>query len=458
MMAWYSDIQTLTEKTGEEKMAFVRRHARSISAGSKAFSMSSGFDDDEADAVPYAAMDEVSSGTINPQPRPSPGGHFESDIDVIRGLQLPMSPSTDAGSIHGIPVMIPSALPSEPIFAGERRDIKQSAYLTPERARGSPTPDRQRASPTADRLRATPSPAPKVGESSAQSRQASRDGSHSPEHFPVMNTPANLMHNLSSSGVHNFPTQDPDSQLVRSAMGPTVYSVAGPARATSQSREETSEPVRDPIYTNNNRAHSTIPADTKVRDLELEQQEANNVTRPEPGLKPKPPLEEYANYSEKPYELDAYVKERMPEAQVETASSSIYGAYDGPAHSHYESSMVNGQDPAMAQQMTYNQTHVMSGPVPTFNQATYDPVAEMGLGISAKQTTTSVNHGGSPSGTSNGFGGAPDSFIDGVVIPTHSTGDYAAPAPRSQFIRQGTANTVNTVSALPAPRPFLRTA
>ena len=56
-MAWYDDIRSLTEKSGEEKRAFMRRHARSHSMGSHmAPSISSdGLDEDEADKVPYSA-------------------------------------------------------------------------------------------------------------------------------------------------------------------------------------------------------------------------------------------------------------------------------------------------------------------------------------------------------------------------------------------------------------------
>ena len=34
MLAWFEDIKNLTEKTGEERTAFIRQHARSVSAGS----------------------------------------------------------------------------------------------------------------------------------------------------------------------------------------------------------------------------------------------------------------------------------------------------------------------------------------------------------------------------------------------------------------------------------------
>ncbi|KAL6709584.1 phosphatidylinositol 4,5-bisphosphate-binding protein [Coniothyrium glycines] len=75
MQAWYDDIKTLTEKTGEERNAFVRRHAsvRSASAGS-AHSASSdgGLEEDEADAIPYSANQSMKDQAIRePSPRPS---------------------------------------------------------------------------------------------------------------------------------------------------------------------------------------------------------------------------------------------------------------------------------------------------------------------------------------------------------------------------------------------------
>ncbi|KAJ4341650.1 phosphatidylinositol 4,5-bisphosphate-binding protein [Didymella glomerata] len=76
MNAWYDDIQTLTEKSGEERNAFVRRHAsvRSASAGSaRSASSDGGFEDDEADAVPYSANQSmVSQPKEQPPTRPSP--------------------------------------------------------------------------------------------------------------------------------------------------------------------------------------------------------------------------------------------------------------------------------------------------------------------------------------------------------------------------------------------------
>ncbi|KAI9659254.1 MAG: hypothetical protein M1829_006594 [Trizodia sp. TS-e1964] len=100
MMAWFDDMKSLTEKSGTERDAFVRKHARSVSSNSqRAGSISSdAMDEDEADAVPYSATESAASGhgpTIDETPkRPSPGGRFPSDIQVDRGLQAPLSPSS----------------------------------------------------------------------------------------------------------------------------------------------------------------------------------------------------------------------------------------------------------------------------------------------------------------------------------------------------------------------------
>ncbi|KAF3053493.1 hypothetical protein E8E11_010566 [Didymella keratinophila] len=103
MNAWYDDIQTLTEKSGEERNAFVRRHAsvRSASAGSaRSASSDGGIEDDEADAVPYSANQSmVSQPKEQPPTRPSPGGRFPSDLAVNRHLQEPLSPSSGSSDL-----------------------------------------------------------------------------------------------------------------------------------------------------------------------------------------------------------------------------------------------------------------------------------------------------------------------------------------------------------------------
>lgn len=113
MLAWYEDIKNLTEKTGEERNAFVRKHARSFSSGShKAGSVSSdgALDEDEADHVPYSATASKFS-LVPPQDpkfleRPQPGGRFPSDINVNRDLRIPLSPSSGTSSDDHEPLAV----------------------------------------------------------------------------------------------------------------------------------------------------------------------------------------------------------------------------------------------------------------------------------------------------------------------------------------------------------------
>src|SRR5271156_2140138 len=130
MMAWFTDIKELTEKTGEQRNEFVRRsHARSLSgnslrAASIGGSSDGGMGEDEADRQPYSSEQSVRGDSVTPVPgqeaatgatgaalvhdqddaraeagwrppqRPSPGGRFPSDVNVSRGLQAHDSPSS----------------------------------------------------------------------------------------------------------------------------------------------------------------------------------------------------------------------------------------------------------------------------------------------------------------------------------------------------------------------------
>jgi hypothetical protein len=101
MMAWYEDIRSLTEKSPQERSAFVRQHARSFSGTSqKAASVSSDGALDEEDEEPFSA---ATSAVVAQGPkqdvltkRPQPGGRFPSDlqVDTQRGLHVPLSPSS----------------------------------------------------------------------------------------------------------------------------------------------------------------------------------------------------------------------------------------------------------------------------------------------------------------------------------------------------------------------------
>lgn len=137
MLAWYDDVKELTEKRGEARNEFVRRtHARTLSGSSqRALSIGSGdsvMEEDEADRVAFSgeqsirgqpvdseamaggavlgagtyaaatgvAGDERSEAGWRPPPvqRPKPGGRFPSDLNVQRGLQAPLSPSSEGNN------------------------------------------------------------------------------------------------------------------------------------------------------------------------------------------------------------------------------------------------------------------------------------------------------------------------------------------------------------------------
>ncbi len=104
MMAWYEDIKNLTEKTGKEREAFVRQHARSISGTSQAGDSDTAMDEDEADQVPYSGAPSSAAIATQPEPvpaqRPQPGGRFPSDLQLGRGgSRIAPSPSS-ASSDH----------------------------------------------------------------------------------------------------------------------------------------------------------------------------------------------------------------------------------------------------------------------------------------------------------------------------------------------------------------------
>lgn len=133
MLAWYEDIKELTSKRGEERNEFVRRtHARSLSGNSmkpaSIISSEGGMEEDEADQIAFAGEQSVRGNSIAnetdmagatglgvlganevedsrseagwrpPQQRPAPGGRFPSDLNIQRGLQAPLSPSSGASS------------------------------------------------------------------------------------------------------------------------------------------------------------------------------------------------------------------------------------------------------------------------------------------------------------------------------------------------------------------------
>ena len=132
MMAWFSDIKTLTEKSGVERDAFIRRtHARSVSGGShQAASISDGsaLDEDEADHVPYSAAASQPDLPKEEKPqRPNPGGRFPSLLSINRDSQVPHSPSSASENSGDREVVATaSALPGTGLMAGNM--AKQSHH------------------------------------------------------------------------------------------------------------------------------------------------------------------------------------------------------------------------------------------------------------------------------------------------------------------------------------------
>jgi len=121
MAAWFEDIKALTEKSGEERNAFVRRHAsvRSTSVGSHhSASSDGGLEEDEADAIPFSANQSMKTQTVHDQSpvrpsRPSPGGRFPSDLMVNRNLQAPLSPSSGSSEVGNDLNTMAGGLPQE---------------------------------------------------------------------------------------------------------------------------------------------------------------------------------------------------------------------------------------------------------------------------------------------------------------------------------------------------------
>ncbi|KAH6721355.1 hypothetical protein BKA61DRAFT_627803 [Leptodontidium sp. MPI-SDFR-AT-0119] len=104
MNAWYEDIRILTEKSPQERTAFVRQHARSVSGTSqRAGSISSDGIMDEEDEEPFSASNaevvSVSKQDEAPK-RPQPGGRFPSEVNLSRGLQAPLSPSSGSSGFE----------------------------------------------------------------------------------------------------------------------------------------------------------------------------------------------------------------------------------------------------------------------------------------------------------------------------------------------------------------------
>ena len=203
MLAWFGDLRSLTEKTGPERNAFVRRHARSVSNGSqKAGSISSdgALDEDEADQVPYSASASVNQEPQQAAPtRPQPGGRFPSDLQIDRGLLAQRSPSES----------------SDP-----DRDVIAAAGALP----GSNVPER-RDQPHGDDLAGIDSVANDQswsGEGGMDSRQPTRP---QPEYFPVLTGAASPAHEVNHYGPDSYGGQQMQEQRPSGQANPYTYPI-----------------------------------------------------------------------------------------------------------------------------------------------------------------------------------------------------------------------------------------
>ncbi|KAJ5168056.1 uncharacterized protein N7482_003650 [Penicillium canariense] len=131
MMSWYEDIESLINKTGEARNAFVRRHVRSVSGRSI---NSEVLEDDEADQTPYSA-----GAVILGQERPTsatrqPGGAFPSDVQIDRHLQAPLSPSSGDSYAGRDMIATAEGLPADTGAAGSSRfyGAHESATASPQ--------------------------------------------------------------------------------------------------------------------------------------------------------------------------------------------------------------------------------------------------------------------------------------------------------------------------------------
>lgn len=86
MLAWYEDIRNLTEKTAAERLAFVKRNARSTSLMKQQASSlnSDALDDDETDEIPYGSTAAASAPMDLLPQRSTAGGQLQRDFDTSR--------------------------------------------------------------------------------------------------------------------------------------------------------------------------------------------------------------------------------------------------------------------------------------------------------------------------------------------------------------------------------------
>lgn len=243
MNAWYDDIQTLTEKSGEERNAFVRRHAsvRSTSAGSaRSGSSDGGLEEDEADAVPYSANQSmVNQPREQPPTRPSPGGRFPSDLAVNRHLQEPLSPSSGSSDFGQDVTTASGGQPQSgvhPMYLGNSttaQPVQQNQE--PAYANSQPIQQRQESS----YMNAQPTYQAQQQEDVYIDPYTSNHGTQSNQHQPLRNFPQ----------INPYPGQRHGSTyggwMAPAAGGVAAGALAGEAYRRHQDKEQEEAPQVD---------------------------------------------------------------------------------------------------------------------------------------------------------------------------------------------------------------------
>ncbi|KAG9948798.1 hypothetical protein KCU85_g4685, partial [Aureobasidium melanogenum] len=189
MMAWYEAIKILTEKTGEERDAFVRQHVRSISANSHRNSVSSdGLEEDEADQIPYSAQSSVVNQPIGETrlQRPVPGGRFPSDLQIPRTIAA--SPDSESDEADNTITPGATALPGVAV-------VEPARYDDPYRLQGVATHEQQPPQFTS----ATPGSVAHARETLPLRQEASTPESYQPnpvDNFNTTSTPSAPQNNM----------------------------------------------------------------------------------------------------------------------------------------------------------------------------------------------------------------------------------------------------------------------
>nr|OQO15409.1 hypothetical protein B0A51_17136 [Rachicladosporium sp. CCFEE 5018] len=291
MVAWYNDIKTLTESTGEERTAFVRQHARSVSGNSeRPRSISSdGLEEDEADAVPFTAdaaslaeQHPVESRPVRPMPGElmnvclaSIGGRFPSDLNIHRSGA--MSPSSEADSDDRDVVAAAATLPGHP-QEHSRALPADDPYRLQGVASGSRVASRESEAPPPvfgssqgkERERATAPETYAPTQGYAAQQQASKSAAPFGEARQPLSQPQQLPQ-------QHFQPQQPSNN--NDWVAPAALGAGAGVVGTEAYRHRQDEPAPQPM---DEQEHGeAFPSSTQSVEAQLAQREATQVAAPD---------------------------------------------------------------------------------------------------------------------------------------------------------------------------------